>query len=272
MDIPTRMRRIANRLDLSAYGWEFIKEYYDYESHGQRLLRIYEKEGKYLCIGIRNDWPFRSLELNTVPIVSIVSPDSYETEVQRIPGWDTGWDEDRLREILALTNDNFNNYYNNYDRFWAEGQRIYDDINERTMTDDERKLRRAIEISLLPEIPTDECAICHDELISEDDECVVTNCCNRSFHRGCLSDWFSSGRATCPNCRRNISMGSTRRCTKYTSIEKTDGRKAKKSRRRSKKTRRRSKKSSRRRIKKSRRRSKKSKRRSKKSRRRLKKY
>ena len=55
MDIPTRTRRIANRLDLSAYGWEFIKEYYDYESHGQRLLRIYEKEGKYLCIGIRND-------------------------------------------------------------------------------------------------------------------------------------------------------------------------------------------------------------------------
>ena len=37
--VPRTIRRVADRLDLSAYGWEFIKEYYDYESHGQRLFK-----------------------------------------------------------------------------------------------------------------------------------------------------------------------------------------------------------------------------------------
>ena len=100
---------------LSGHGWEFVKESHD----SKELLKIYQKEGKYLCIGISNEWPFRGLELNNVPIKTVagnpmVPADRMDPENLGRPIGHPGWGELYiLREIVGLRNDNFNNYYNN---------------------------------------------------------------------------------------------------------------------------------------------------------------
>lgn len=202
-------------------GWEFIKDDKGLLLPDQIYHILYQKEDKYLCIGIRTDWPFSRLELNSVPINEIVSLNS------DMPG--TRWDEERIKEILASENKIFNDAYANNTSFWEKGDKLHDEINEITMTNDERKLRQEKEISLLPEKPTDECPICFNELINE--ECVAMKCCKRSYHKVCLDKWLKISQI-CPNCKK--SYKGTQRCTTYTKLEgKKDGTKKSKKKKKS---------------------------------------
>jgi hypothetical protein len=229
MQNPRNVQKLVGILDgfTSSYGWRLVKEYYN-----GKLLRIYEKGGKYLSVRISDKWPLESLEINNIQILNIISPG---TEiVMDVPGWEFYWDAFGLNRILSGSVDNFNNNYNN-DRFWEMGKTIYEDIKDKTSD-----VRPSTESQL------DVCPICLVELINEDNECIVVDCCNRSFHRSCLVNWTRSGGGrSCPNCRGHIP--SSRPCTKYTSVENLDGksrrRKRSNSRRRRRSTSRRRKRS-----------------------------